>query len=219
MLHPSIRLEYQQSDLSSTLPTKATVSTYSRLSTGAEAGIGVGCTLFLILLTGAIALFLRRRHRNHFNSSEPAPGPEAKHGVLEKDGDARAELVASKLYPSHELKGSSPDETARAELEASKLYPSHELSGAILQRDVKLDGDGAGSEGRGQPNDNVDVEERRNEVDHIENLSAPSSQLTQSLATSGTNRSALAARELDWLEQEERKIRERKAWILAQAQQ
>jgi hypothetical protein len=231
ILHPFIHLEYQQTDLPSSLST-TTTSTSSRISTtttttttsdsslntGAKAGIGVGCAIFIILLIGAIVLFLRRRHQNNLKSSEPVLELEAKHGASEKDGDARAELIASKLYPSHELKGSQPDEIARAELVASKLYPSHELRGAQPERTVELEGDGANSHGRGQSAQNLESEERQREIDHIETPGASNPQPTQIPVTSGTDRRALATRELDWLEQEERRIREQKARILAQNQ-
>lgn len=49
------------------------------------------------------------------------------------NGDARAELVASKLYPSHELKESRPEgRGAGPRPVPSKMYhPLHELDGGV----------------------------------------------------------------------------------------
>jgi hypothetical protein len=110
----------------------------SGISIGAEAGIGAGISVILIVLIVCVALFIRRKPR-----SSSAAELQAKPDVVEKDGEARAELTASKLYPPYELGGLSPGSQVRAELVASGLYLAHDMRAGQYNRGVKLAGDDA----------------------------------------------------------------------------
>lgn len=70
------------------------------LSTGAKAGIGVGCCILLVALIPSLILWLHLKSRKR-----SAPELGATINPIEKYDDARAEMVASPSCSAHELIG------------------------------------------------------------------------------------------------------------------
>ena len=208
VVHAGVVLEY----VSTTLPASTSApagnssgppsSPSSGLSAGANAGIGVGVALIILIIVAVIILFLRRRRKGNrkIDIADPTPELENKSRAELPEETARAELIASKLYPSHELKGSLPADGVNGPERA----PLELAAGDVEGRDTSP-----------QRQDNVRLEEGQphDGIDHI-NASTASTQVS---GISNVDRSKLATRELEWLEQEEARIREQKARILAQS--
>ncbi|KAE9971585.1 hypothetical protein EG328_005495 [Venturia inaequalis] len=109
-------------------------------------------------------------------------------------GDAHAELRASKLYPSHELQGSDGMVLAGAATVALKSYASTEAERRNREPEEQMIYGVKGARGI--------------EQEHDEEPLSPAT-------TSGIRPNSLAARELQWLEQEENRIsRRRESWLI-----
>jgi hypothetical protein len=155
------------------------------------------------LLFAGIILFMRHRRRSSAkglaSESEETHIPPELDGVarFEAGGNPRSELVASKLYPAHEL--------------AERERPNRigELKGNQMGLDSTT------------RSENTTVEERRGEQINRVIASSTASNLNavENSHAAGLDRNALAARELEWLEKEEETIREQKARLLARNQQ
>jgi hypothetical protein len=170
----------------------------SALSSGIKAGIGVGCIAVFVLIIVVVLLLVRHRHRRRNARKRNqilVSNLKFRHDIAEKDGDARAELVASKLYPSHELKGSPSGEFARAELMASTLYPLHELRGGESEQVVELEGTGGEVLHGSQSTENHGFEDSQFEIRSAGNLHAyvSSTRLAPNPVTSDVDRSRMCS--------------------------
>ncbi|KAE9965163.1 hypothetical protein BLS_007809 [Venturia inaequalis] len=224
LYHPAITLRYKSSDLPSSSTTQAkTTAAESSLATrttkigpvkpqtssatdlggstlsalgngtdlskGVRAGLIVGCVLALLIVIGVL-IFCSRRRRQKRKICELDDNCVR----AEMTGDAHAELRASKLYPSHELQGSDGMVLAGAATVALKSYASTEAERRNREPEAQMIYGVKGARGI--------------EQEHDEEPLSPAT-------TSGIRPNTLAARELQWLEQEENRIREQKARILA----
>lgn len=108
----------------------------ARLQTATKTGLGVGCVLFIMIVAIVFIFFKSRRAKHRKNDTSEL---HDRCTPAEMNGDARAELVASKLYPSHELKGNRPGgRGAGPEPMPSKMYHPIELEGAVREPEKQI---------------------------------------------------------------------------------
>lgn len=212
----------------------STSSTTSRgLGVGAKAGIGVGCALAAILIGIALFLLVRRRRKVGAQNVESEPVVAGKHELDGKDSGVRQaqELGVEDSQPTAELEGRTgpahdhKSPVGATELESPSYHRAAELDGGhgksrayVAELDAQQ-AQRAGNAGISEPGQRQ-VERRDTGITEAE-LPGDSAHESHALAPPTTDPATDAAyeAELKLLEEEEGKLRAKRAELLARGSQ